>query len=110
MATLDPETTTIPWYQSKIIRRLALSIATQVIAATHLTQYFTDINVGILVDDLLEAVGIAYAAWALHGRVTKPVPPVALTQAKADIANTIPTNTGDTTVPLDRTRPGVKPI
>jgi MFS superfamily sulfate permease-like transporter len=103
MATLDPETTTIPWYQSKIIRRLALSIATQVIAATHLTQYFTDINVGIL-------VGIAYAAWALHGRVTKPVPPVALTQAKADIANTIPTNTGDTTVPLDRARPGVKPI
>ena len=82
-----PETTTIPWYQSQIIRRLALSIAVQILAATHLAKYFTGVNLSVLVDDLLEAVGIAYAAWALHGRVTKPVPPVALTKAKADIAN-----------------------
>lgn len=87
---MDEQIATIPWYQSKIIRRLALSIAVQVLRATHLTSLFASADLTLLVDDLLEAAGIAYAAWAVHARATKVIPPVALTQAKADIANTVP--------------------
>lgn len=84
---MSDEYTTIPWYQSQIIRRLALSIAVQILSVTHLSKYMASADVAMLVDDLLEAAGIAYAAWAVHARATKPIPPVALTKARADIAN-----------------------
>ena len=78
---------TIPWYQSAIIRRLALSIVVQILAVTGLSKYLVGANIAVLTDDLLEIAGIAYAAWAVHARVTKVTPPVAATQAKADAAN-----------------------
>ena len=78
---------TIPWYQSKIIQRLALSLVVQILAATHLSSYLAGADLAVLVDDLLQAGGIAYAAWALHARVVHPVPPVAPSQAAADKAN-----------------------
>ena len=99
MTDIAAETTTIPWYQSKIIRRLALSIAVQILAVTHLSKYVASADLTLLVDDLLEAAGILYAAWAVHARTTRPVPPVALTQAKADIANT-----AVRTAPLDNSK------
>jgi hypothetical protein len=78
----------IPWYQSRIIRRLALSIVMQIIAVTHLSARFAGANLGLLVDDLLELAGIAYAAWAAHSRLTnKALPDLTTTQAKADIKN-----------------------
>lgn len=77
----------IPWYQSRVIRRLALSIVVQILALLHLSQYVTGLDLSILVDDLLEAAGIAYAAWALHARATRPLPLVVATQAKADAVN-----------------------
>lgn len=80
----------IPWYKSKVIQRLALSLVVQVLAASHLSNLIAEQNLALLVDDLLEAVGIAYAAWALHARATKTNPPVVLTQKKADIANGTP--------------------
>lgn len=70
----------IPWYQSKIIRRLALSIVVQLLAVLHLSKYVAGVDLSILVDDILEAAGILYAAWAVHARVTKPVPPIVGTQ------------------------------
>lgn len=77
MSTPDPQTpASIPWYQSKIVRRLALSITVQLLAVFHLSQYVAGVDLSVLVDDLLELAGIAYAAWALHARVTKPVPPI----------------------------------
>lgn len=76
MNTPDPVITSISWYESKIIRRLALSIVVQLLATFHLSKYVAGVDLSLLVDDLLEAAGIAYAAWALHARVTKPVPPI----------------------------------
>lgn len=73
----------IPWYQSAIVRRLALSIAVQLLAAFHLSKYLAGADLSILVDDLLEAAGMAYAAWAIHARATKPLPPLTLTRAAA---------------------------
>lgn len=71
-----PDPVTINWYDSKIIRRLALSIVVQLLAAFHLSKYVAGVDLSVLVDDLLEAAGIAYAAWAVHARVTKLVPPI----------------------------------
>lgn len=77
MNTPDPiPPVSIEWYRSAIVRRLALSIVVQLLAVLHLSQYVAGVNLSLLVDDLLEAAGIGYAAWALHARVTKPVPPI----------------------------------
>ncbi len=80
----------IPWYRSRIIQRLALSLVMQLVVVFHLSKYFTDVNMAVLVDDLLELVGIASAGWALHARVVKPVPPVVLTKAAAEKAASTP--------------------
>lgn len=77
---------TIPWYRSKIIQRLALSIVIQALAVMHLSKFITP-DLAILVDDALEIVGIALAGWAVHARVVNPVPPVALNKKSADAAN-----------------------
>lgn len=78
MSTPDPvaPVISINWWESKIIRRLALSIIVQILALTHLTKYVAGVDLAALIDDLLELAGIAYAAWAVHARVTKPVPPI----------------------------------
>jgi hypothetical protein len=77
----------VPWWKSQIIRRLALSIVTQILALCHLSKYVAPADLSMLVDQLLEAAGIGYAAWAVHARATKPLPPVAISQAAADKAN-----------------------
>lgn len=77
MSTSDPvPLPSINWWESKIIRRLALSIVVQILALTHLSKYVAGVDISVLLDDLLELAGIAYAAWAVHARVTKPVPPI----------------------------------
>lgn len=81
MSTPDP-LIPIPWYESKIIRRLALSIVVQTLALTHLSQYVAGVDISVLVDDLLELAGIAYAGWAVHARVTKVIPPIATSEKK----------------------------
>lgn len=85
----DPTPLAIPWWQSTVIRRLALSIVVQILALTHLSKYVAGVDLSILVDDLLEGAGIAYAAFAIHARVTKPMPDLVSSQAKADVANVI---------------------
>jgi hypothetical protein len=82
---------TVPWYQSAVVRRLAYSIAVQALGATHLSHYITSGALEIIVDDLLEAAGMVYAAWAIHARATKPMPALAMTQTRADVANIMPT-------------------
>lgn len=76
MSTPDPVPVSIEWWNSKIIRRLALSIIVQLLALLHLSKYVAGVDLSILVDDLLEAAGIAWAAYAIHARVTKPVLPI----------------------------------
>jgi hypothetical protein len=76
MNTPDPAPPPIYWWQSKIIRRLALSIVVQILALTHLSQYVAGVDLSMLLDNLFELAGILYAAWAVHARVTKPVPAI----------------------------------
>lgn len=80
----------IPWWKSAVIRRLALSIVVQIVAITHTSKYLAGVDLGALVDDLLELAGIAYAGWAIHARATKPMPEVVSSQTKADVANAAP--------------------
>lgn len=84
---MDPSTETIPFYKSAIVKRLALSMAMQILAITHLSKYIASEDVAALVNYGLEALGLAYASWALHARATKVIPPIVLTQAKADVVN-----------------------
>jgi hypothetical protein len=77
----------IPWYQSTVIRRLALSILIQILALTHLSKFFAGVDLAQLVDDILQLAAMAYAGWAIHARVTKNNPEVVSSQAKADVAN-----------------------
>jgi hypothetical protein len=81
---------TIPWYKSQIVQRLALSIVLQILAVLHLSQYAVAAELAPLVNDLLEAAGLGFALWAGHARLTKPVPPVALSKARAAAANDPP--------------------
>lgn len=77
MNTPDPvPLASINWWKSAIIQRLALSIVVQILALTHLSKYFAGVDLAALVDDLLELAGVLYAGWAIHARVTKPVPPI----------------------------------
>jgi hypothetical protein len=86
---MDEVPNSIPWWKSAVIRRLALSIAVQLVAVTHTSKYLAGVDLGALIDDLLELGGIAYAGWAIHARATKPMPEVVSSQAKADVANVI---------------------
>ncbi len=91
MNTPDPiMPTAIPWWKSAVIQRLALSIFVQILAVTHLSQYVAGVDLSALVDDILEAIGIASAAWAVHARVRKPMPSIVATQAKADAVQVPP--------------------
>ena len=87
MTDEQQQTTSIPWYQSKVIQRVALSIVVQFLAVTHLTNKIASADLALLVDDLLEVAGIAYAAWAIHARVAHPSPPIVASQKQADIVN-----------------------
>jgi hypothetical protein len=76
MNTPDPIPTSIDWWRSAIIRRLALSIVVQILAVTHLSKYVAGVDLSVLVDDLLEFIGILCAGFAIHARVTKATPPI----------------------------------
>jgi hypothetical protein len=78
---------TIPWYKAAIAQRLALAIVVHLIGLTPAAKYLVGLDLAPIINDLLEAAGTALDGWALHARATKPVPPIALTQAKADAAN-----------------------
>lgn len=80
-------TETIPWYKAAIAQRLALSIIVHIIGLTPLAKYIVGLDLAPLVDDLLEGLGLALDALAFHARATKPVPPIALNQARADSVN-----------------------
>lgn len=87
--SFDPQdpNAVIPWYRAAVVRRLALALVALLLSVTHLSKYVTAQALAPAIDDLLEVAGMAYAAWALHARVTRVSPPVAISQKKADIAN-----------------------
>jgi hypothetical protein len=75
-----------PWYQLAVVRRLSLGIVLHLIAASKLASYFGWMDAAT-VNEALNYIGLAIDSWALHGRVTKPCPPVAASKAAADKAN-----------------------
>jgi hypothetical protein len=101
-----PGLMTVAWYKSAIIQRLALSIVLQALSVLHLSKYAVAAEIAPLVNDLLEVAGLGFAAWAAHARITKAVPPVALTSARAAAANVPPVSelaTDAQTDPLEQT-------
>ncbi len=98
-------TETIPWYKSAIAQRLALGIVLHIIGLTPLAKYTAGLDLAPLINDLLEAIGTGLDAWALHARSTKPVPPIALTKARADAINS--TTQGN---PNAQASPAVPPV
>jgi hypothetical protein len=88
----------IPWYKSAILKGILVAVSGQVIKAVtdhYHIQSDTLAALGIdpngLADWIMNILSSAAAAYAVHARVAKPVPPVTLTKAAADAANSAPT-------------------
>jgi hypothetical protein len=87
----------IPWYRSRIMQGLVTVVVTQLVAKIE-AHYHVDLSVlGISVDDAVQGVMNAIAAfaayWAIHARVSPAVPIpqiVTVTAAKAEQLNTAP--------------------
>jgi hypothetical protein len=84
----------IPWYKTAVIRGILVAVFTQLLAGVA-RKFHMDIGalaaIGLdantLTEITLDGIGAAAAAYALHGRVVKPLPAVTLTRAKADELN-----------------------
>jgi hypothetical protein len=79
----------IPWWQSPIVRNLAISMVTQVLAAAHLSAKFTTADISQLVDIGLQIAAFVAAGYAARARFRQTqMPQVTLSQKKADVINT----------------------
>lgn len=95
MSTSDPlAPAAIPWYRSAVLRGILTIIVTQLIsritAQYHIDASLFGLNIADVVNWLMDAISAGAAAYAVHGRVAKPVPPVTLTKTDADKANLTP--------------------
>lgn len=88
----------IPWYRSAILKGILVAVFGQVLkgVADHYhiksdTLAALGIDPNGLADWAMNIISSAAAAYAVHARVAKPVPAVALTKAAADAANSGPT-------------------
>lgn len=92
---VDPSVA-IPWYKSAILKGVVVLVCTQILDRLQ-KQFHIDFMVfGITPNDLADwvleyVVTPAAAGYIVHARVTKPSPPVTLTKAAANAANTLPT-------------------
>lgn len=90
----------IPWYKSAVLRGVLVAIFTQAIARIA-GKYHIDIaqltalgiNPDALAQMVLDGISTAALAYAAHGRVVKPNPPITLTKKQADAANAAPAPT-----------------
>lgn len=89
MSNTDPvPQQTIPWYRSQQLIMLTVSAVTQLLAAFHLSKYFTTEQIAEGVDAVFQLAAIVTIIRAGVLRVTRPNSgPVALTQKHADNAN-----------------------
>lgn len=87
-------TTAIPWYKSAVLRGLLIAVSTQVIdkvqAHYHMNLSIFGLDAQDIADWVLDVISAAAAAYAVHGRVSKPAPTVTLTKAAADAVNSTP--------------------
>lgn len=80
----------IPWYQSKVIQGLIVTLATQAIADFHLGAKLTADEIGSYVDTTFQIISVIAVAWSGYHRVTKPNPTVVSSQVKANAINQPP--------------------
>ena len=84
----------IPWYKTAVIRGILIAFFTQVIAGVA-RKFHMDVaglaaiglDANTLTEIVLDGISTAAAAYALHGRVVKPLPAVTLTKKGADAVN-----------------------
>ena len=81
----------IPWYKSAILRGILIAVVTQVIDKVqihyHMNLSVFGLNAQNVADWAMDAISAAAVGYAMHGRIAKPVPPVTLTKAAAEAAN-----------------------
>lgn len=88
----QPVPSHIPWYKSATTRFILVFIVTSVSAFAVRRGWITAApDVTTLVDSILEAVSVLAGGLAIQARVTKPMPVITLTQAKADELSAKPT-------------------
>lgn len=79
MSTPDP-IQPIPWYKSAVLRGLLVIVVTQGIARAQalwkidVTVFGLDVN--SIVSWLMDLISAGAAAYAAHGRIIKPTPPI----------------------------------
>lgn len=83
---------TVVWYKSAVIRGLLTVFVTQAIARLHLGAYLT--NSEEVVNAIMDLISTAALAYAAHGRISKPNPPVTLIRRTAIVTDTTPPNLG----------------
>jgi len=89
MSSPDPTPpTAIPWYQSKVIQGVAVSVLSQILARTKFASLFTSDNVTAIVGYVFDGISAAALWYSTHARVTqKSAPQVVSSQTKADVIN-----------------------
>lgn len=110
--TIPAPPAAIPWYKTAVIRGILIAFFTQVIARVA-GRYHIDIaglsalgiNADMLAQMTLDGISAMAGAYAIHGRVIKPLPAVTLTQKKADVENAaakIDSGGGNSAAPLSQ--------
>lgn len=97
-----PAPAAVPWYKTAVIRGILIAAFTQIIAGiarklhmdvAALAAFGLDANT--LTEIALDGISTAAAAYAIHGRVVKPLPAVTLTKKQADVENAAAVNKVD---------------
>lgn len=90
----DEQPAAIPWYHSAVLRGILAAFFTQILARIastyHIDLSVWGLNVDTCVQIALDGISAAALAYATHGRVTKVMPTVVLTQKTADQLNQKP--------------------
>jgi hypothetical protein len=86
----DPvqQLTAVPWYQSKVLRGILVSGASQIVASLQshgVIKIAPDID--FWVEILFQAAAIAAAAYAFYARTKHPTPPLSISKASAAATN-----------------------
>ena len=86
----DPiqQLTAVPWYQSRVLRGILVSGASQIVASlqSHGVIQITP-DVDFWVEILFQAAAILAAAYAFYSRSKHPTPPLSLSRASAADTN-----------------------
>ena len=74
----------IPWYRSAVLQGLLTVVVSQSVARLqshyHIDFSIMDVSVTDVVNWLMDMISAAALAYAAHGRIAKPTPPVTLTK------------------------------